>query len=135
MIAAETELLQHFNEDNFFGSRKKRKRRKARRKARRAARRNRPKVIIRREKRKKIVKDIGGVYRDLGGATGIGTIIDKVTSPEIQMENNPSDFEIALENPQTPEKKKPPIALYVVGGLTLAGIITLVIVKSKRKST
>ena len=134
MIAAETELLQHFEEDNFFGNRKKRKRRRARRKAKREARRNTPERILRREKRKKVLRDIGGVYRDLGGATGIGTIIDKVTTPQISVENNPSDFEIAFENPQTPEKKKPPIALYVVGGITLAGLITLVIVKSKRKS-
>ena len=44
--------------------------------ARRLARRSAPKRVERREKRQRFFKDVGRVYRDIGGATAIGSAID-----------------------------------------------------------
>ena len=131
--------LETLEEDAFFGSRKRRKRRRERRKQRRAKRRSNPKVIARREKRRVFGKKLGQAYRDIGGATAIGSAIDTLVSPIEPQGSEPSkDFEIGLladqDQVKEEEKKNNNLTIYfVVGGILVAGIVGVYIYK-KRKS-
>jgi hypothetical protein len=153
MIAGETETLvqNHYgsNEyDDFFSSKKKRRERRAKRKARRAARRKK-RETARAERRKNggsFFKDVGNVYRDIGGATAIGGIIDSFTINKNRNTNDsqtvgatvPSDYEFSVgSSVETDEKnddtKKIPTAIYVVGGVIVVGIIGLLIMNARKK--
>ena len=150
MITGETEqLLDDFlrdDYDDFFGNRKKRRVRRAARKAKRLARRqtrrSQPKRIERREKRKRFLKDVGKVYHDLGGATGIGTIIDSVTRPQVTMPNGtdiqePTDYTIDIGAQSEPEaeKKSIPTVVYVLGGVVVVGVIGLAVMSKKNNAS
>lgn len=149
MITGETEqLLDDFLQDeydDFFGNRKKRRARRAARKAKRLARRqtrrSQPKPIERRAKRKRFFNGVGKVYNDLGGATGIGSIIDSVTRPQVNMPNStntaePTDYTIDLGAQREPEaeKKSIPTVVYILGGVVVVGVIGLAVM-SKKKNT
>ena len=148
MITGETEqLLDNYHTaeyDDFFGNRKKRRARRAARKAkrlqRRTIRRSEPKRIERRAKRKQFFKDVGQVYRDIGGATAIGTAIDSITQPQVLDDYGktdtqaPSDFTFGMGAPETPEedKKQIPTMVYVLGGVVVVGVIGLAIMNSRK---
>ncbi|WP_046756632.1 hypothetical protein [Kordia jejudonensis] len=151
MITGETEKLiknHYFDDDydDFFGSKKKRRERKAKRKARRTARRKKRELrkIQNREKGGSFLKDVGNVYRDIGGATAIGGIIDSFTigkdSNNSQSINAPipSDYEFSVgssqgEKQEEEDKKSFPTAIYVVGGIIVIGIIGLVVINAQKK--
>lgn len=145
MILGETEsiLSRHLEDedyDDFFGNKKKRKARRAKRKAKRAVRRSAPKRIERRAKRNQFFKDIGKVYKDIGGATAIGTAIDSLTQSNLNIDTtssseNPSDFSIGLgADPEEPEKEKKgiPTVVYILGGVVVAGVIGLAVMSSSK---
>ncbi|MFC4633508.1 hypothetical protein ACFO3O_06295 [Dokdonia ponticola] len=125
-------------EDAFFGSRKKRKRKRARRKKRRTLRQARPEVIARKERQKVFVKKLGNVYRDIGGATGIGQAVDSLLNPITPPSSldNSNDFEIRLtpQDEQTPRGSEAgvPTIFFVIGGLLVLGVVTLVIYKKRQ---
>ena len=91
MITGETEQIldRHLQDeyDDFFGNKKKRRARRAKRLAKRTIRRSEPKRIERKQKQQRFLKDVGQVYRDIGGATAIGAAIDSITKP-----NLPTDY-------------------------------------------
>ena len=144
MILGETEsiLSRHLQEedyDDFFGNKKKRKARRAARKAKRAVRRSAPKRVERREKRKQFFNDIGKVYKDIGGATAIGSAIDSLTQPQLNngatsSTEKPSDFSIDLGTDPEPEEEKKgmPTLVYVLGGVVVVGVIGLAVMSSSK---
>lgn len=149
MIAGETEQLvqREFLEadyDDFFGSKKKRRARRAKRKARRVAkkikRRSEPKRIERKEKRSRFFKDIGQIYRDVGGATAIGATIDSITAAKpIQgydpsLSEQPTDYSIDIGSPEALEKEKKsiPTVVYVLGGVVVIGVLGLLVMNTKK---
>ena len=141
MITGETEqLLDHHLQDmndDFFGSKKKRHARRAKRKAKRLARRikrqSSPRRIERREKRQQAFRDIGQVYRDIGGATTIGAAIDSITKPKSPSDPNASslldesDYSIDIGSSEVSkdEKNDIPTVVYILGGIVVVGIIGL----------
>jgi len=149
MITGETEHLleRHLQDeyDDFFGNKKKRQARRAKRKARRIARRtsrrSQPVHIERKEKRQRFFKDLGKVYRDIGGATAIGTAIDSITAPKAVIDygnssiSEPSDFSLDVGAKKEPEEEKKgiPTIVYVLGGVVVIGVIGLA-VKSSQKN-
>jgi hypothetical protein len=148
MITGETEqLLDDYLQDeydDFFGNKKKRRARRAKRKAKRVAkrtiRRSAPKRIERRQKRKRAFKDIGQIYRDIGGATAIGTAIDSFTKPRLPPDYgtssipDESDFSIDIGAPEVPkeDKKGIPTVVYILGGVVLVGVIGLAVMSSSK---
>ena len=145
MILGETEsiLSRHLQDDDydtFFGNKKKRKARRAKRKAKRVARRtvrrSAPKRIERKVKRTKLFKDIGQIYKEAGGATAIGQVIDSFTKPKPldgygTNTELPSDFSVDLGAPEVPEEKKGvPTIVYVLGGVVVVGVIGLAVMSS-----
>lgn len=147
MITGETEQLldDHLGDsyDEFFGNKKKRRARRAARKAkrleRRKIRRSAPKRLARRENRKRFFKDVGQVYRDIGGATAIGAAIDSLTKPKLPDYANdataePTDFSIDIGAPQVPEEEKKgiPTIVYVLGGVAVIGVIGLAVMSSNK---
>jgi hypothetical protein len=152
MIAGEMKafVTDHYADDNyddFFGSKKKRAERKAKRIARRTARRKK-REAARAERRKNggsFFKDVGNVYRDIGGATVIGGIIDSFTINRDRNTNNsqavatdiPSDYEFSVGSSVAPEEKKDdtkkfPTAVYVVGGVIVVGIIGMLVINAQK---
>ena len=144
MILGETEsiLSRHLQDedyDDFFGNKKKRKARRAARKAKRAVRRSAPKRVARRAKRKQFFNNIGKVYKDIGGATAIGSAIDSLTQPQLNngatsRTENPSDFSIDLGADPEPEEEKKgiPTVVYVLGGVVVVGVIGLAVMSSSK---
>tara|TARA_R110002012_G_C11514338_1_gene598773 strand:+ start:126 stop:587 length:462 start_codon:yes stop_codon:yes gene_type:complete len=144
MILGETEsiLSRHLQDedyDDFFGNKKKRKARRAKRKAKRAVRRSAPKRIERRAKRKQFFNDIGKVYKDIGGATAIGSAIDSLTQSQLpenatSVPELPSDFTLDLGTPEVPEEEKKgiPTIVYVLGGVVVVGVIGLAVMSSSK---
>ena len=148
MITGETEqILDDYLQDeydDFFGNKKKRRARRAKRKAKRVARRTKrrsaPKRIIRRQKRQKVFKDIGQVYKEIGGATAIGAAIDSFTKPKLPIDYGTSglpeesDFSIDLGAPKEPEdeKKGIPTVVYILGGVVVVGVIGLAVMSSAK---
>ena len=148
MITGETEQLleRHLQDgyDDFFGNKKKRRARRAKRKAnriaRRTVRRSQPKRIERKEKRQRFFKDLGQVYRDVGGATAIGTAIDSITTPKTATGYNTSsipeasDFSLDLGTPKEAEEEKKaiPTVVYVLGGVVVIGVIGLAVMSSQK---
>ncbi len=151
MITGETEALieNHLLDqyDDFFGSKKKRAERKAAREKRRLERKSPAKVQQRREKRSRFFKDVGQVYKDIGGATAIGGVVDAILMPkDVQQhtaQNNTepvvSDYEFSVgssqqENEKEQEKKGIPTVVYIVGGVVVVGIIGLLLMQNRRTS-
>lgn len=148
MITGETEqLLEHHLQDeydDFFGNKKKRRARRAKRKANRIAkrtvRRSRPMRVERKEKRQRFFKDLGKVYRDIGGATAIGTAIDSITAPKTVIDygnssiSEPSDFSLDVGAKKEPEEEKKgiPTVVYVLGGVVVVGVIGLAVMSSQK---
>ena len=148
MILGETEsiLSRHLQDedyDDFFGNKKKRKARRAKRKATRAARlsvrRSAPKRIERKAKRTKFFKDVGQIYKEAGGATAIGQVIDSFTTPKPldgygTNAELPSDFSVDLGAPEVPEEEKKgiPTIVYVLGGVVVVGVIGLAVMSSSK---
>ncbi|EDP94668.1 hypothetical protein U8527_06900 [Kordia algicida OT-1] len=153
MISGETQALveNHFladDYDEFFGSKKKRAERKAKRKARRLARRlkrnSSAKMQERKQKRRKFFKDVGQVYRDIGGATAIGGVIDAIVMPKDKQTANipsdlPSDYQFSVGSQASEiveekqeQKKGIPTYAYIAGGVVVLGIVTLVILQSNK---
>lgn len=152
MITGETEYLleRHLQDeyqdeyDDFFGNKKKRQARRAKRKANRIAkrtvRRSQPMRVERKEKRQRFFKDLGKVYRDIGGATAIGTAIDSITAPKIVTNygnssiSEPSDFSLDVGAPKEPEEEKRgiPTIVYVLGGVVVIGVIGLAVISSQK---
>lgn len=148
MITGETEQIldRHLQEeyDDFFGNKKKRRARRAKRKAkrlvRRTTRRSAPKRIERKQKQQRFIKDVGQVYRDIGGATAIGAAIDSITKPNLPSDygtsNIPeqSDFSIDLGAPKEPEEEKKgiPTIVFVLGGVVVVGVIGLAVMSRNK---
>lgn len=148
MITGETEQLleRHLQDeyDDFFGNKKKRRARRAKRKAnriaRRTARRSQPMRLIRKEKHQSFFKDFGKVYRDIGGATAIGTAIDSITTPKSSTNysnsstSEPSDFSLDVGAKKEPEEEKKgiPTVVYVLGGVVVVGVIGLAVMSSQK---
>ncbi|MEN8816856.1 MAG: hypothetical protein ABF274_08320 [Nonlabens sp.] len=145
MILGETEsiLSRHLQDedyDDFFGNKKKRKARRAKRKAKRAVRCSAPKRVERRAKRNQFFKDIGKVYKDIGGATAIGRAIDSLTQSNLNIDTtssseNPSDFSIGFgADPEEPEKEKNgiPTVVYILGGVVVVGVIGLAVMSNSK---
>jgi len=149
MITGETEALieNHLLDqyDDFFGSKKKRAERKANREKRRLERKSPAKVQERKEKRSRFFKDVGQVYKDIGGATAIGGVVDAILMPKDVPQNTSqnniepvvSDYEFSVgsskqENGKELEKKGIPILVYVVGGVVVVGIIGLLLMRHRR---
>lgn len=156
MIIGETEaFIENYlgldNEyDDFFGSKKKRKARRAKRKARRLARRlkrnSSKKVQERRKKRGRFFKDVGDIYRNIGGATAIGGVIDAITMPKNEQVANrqgvsaptASDYEFSVGNSEDQnkeaenEKKTVPTIAYVIGGVVVLGVVGLAIINYQK---
>ena len=148
MIAGETEQMTdgHLQDqyDDFFGNKKKRRARRARRRSRRlakrTARRSAPKWMERKEKRQRLFKDVGQVYRDIGGATAIGAAIDSITSPKLPKANGysntheASDFLIAVGAPKEAEEEKKgiPTVVYVLGGIVILGVVGMAVISGRR---
>lgn len=148
MITGETEQLleRHLQEgyDDFFGNKKKRRAKRAKRKAnrivRRTVRRSQPKRVERKEKRQRFFKDLGQVYRDIGGATAIGTAIDSITAPKTITNYGtssipePSDFSLDVGVPKETEEEKKgiPTVVYVLGGVVVIGVIGLAVMSSQK---
>jgi hypothetical protein len=138
MITGETEQIldRHLQDeyDDFFGNKKKRRARRAKRKAkrlaRRTSRRSAPKRIERKQKQQRFFKDVGQVYRGIGGATAIGAAIDYGTSTLPEQ----SDFSIDMGAPKEPEdeKKGIPTVVYVLGGVVVVGVIGLAVMSSNK---
>ena len=131
-------IAQDYQEDAFFGNKKKRKARRQARKARRAVRNANPKVIARKARQKVFAKKIGNVYRDIGGATAIGQAVDTLLNP-IQTDSleSSSDFELGLSSGQeqddtSDEKSGIPVLFFVIGGVLVIGIIGVVIYKKRQ---
>jgi len=148
MITGETEQIldRHLQDeyDDFFGNKKKRRARRAKRKAKRLARRTKrrsaPKRIERKQKQQRFFKDVGQVYRDIGGATAIGTAIDSITKPKLPTDYGAStlpeqsDFSIDMGAPKEPEdeKKGIPTVVYILGGVVVVGVIGLAVMSSNK---
>ena len=148
MITGETEQIldQHLQDeyDDFFGNKKKRKARRAKRKAKRLAkrtiRRSAPKRIERKQKQQRFIKDVGQVYRDIGGATAIGAAIDSITKPNLPSDYGTSslpeqsDFSIDLGAPKEPEEEKKgiPTIVFVLGGVVVVGVIGLAVMSRNK---
>ena len=148
MITGETEqLLEHHLQDEYddlFGNKKKRLARRAKRKANRIAkrtvRRSQRMRVERKEKRQRFFKDLGKVYRDIGGATTIGTAIDSITGPKTVTNygnspiSEPSDFSLDVGAPKEPEEEKKgiPTVVYVLGGVVVIGVIGLAVMSSQK---
>ncbi len=148
MITGETEQLLddylHDEYDDFFGNKKKRRARRAKRKAKRIAkrtiRRSAPKRIVRRQKRKQAFTDIGQVYREIGGATAIGTAIDSFTKPRLPNDYSTSslpeesDYSIDIGAPEVTEEEKKgiPTVVYILGGVVVVGVIGLAVMSSNK---
>jgi len=148
MITGETEQIldRHLQDeyDDFFGNKKKRRARRAKRKAKRLARRtirrSAPKRIERKQKQQRFFKDVGQVYRDIGGATAIGAAIDSFTKPKLPTDYGTStlpeqsDFSIDMGAPKEPEdeKKGIPTVVYVLGGVVVVGVIGLAVMSSNK---
>lgn len=156
MITGETEaLIENYlgvdNEyDDFFGSKKKRKARRAKRKARRLARRLKRNSSKngqeRSEKRGRFFKDVGDIYRNIGGATAIGGVIDAITMPkngqavngQVGSEPTASDYEFSVGNSENEsketenEKKGIPTIGYVIGGVVVLGVVGLAIINYQK---
>jgi hypothetical protein len=148
MITGETEQLldRHLQDeyDDFFGNKKKRKARRAKRKAKRLAkrtiRRSAPKRIERKQKQQRFIKDVGQVYRDIGGATAIGAAIDSITKPNLPSDYGTSslpeqsDFSMDIGAPKEPEedKKGIPTIVFVLGGVVVVGVIGLAVMSSNK---
>jgi hypothetical protein len=130
--------------DDFFGNKKKRRARRAKRKAkrlaRRTSRRSAPKRIERKQKQQRFFKDVGQVYRGIGGATAIGAAIDSITKPKLSTDYGTStlpeqsDFSIDMGAPKEPEdeKKGIPTVVYVLGGVVVVGVIGLAVMSSNK---
>ncbi|EDP96532.1 hypothetical protein U8527_10480 [Kordia algicida OT-1] len=134
--------------DDFFGSKKKRAERKAKRKAKRLARRlkrnSSAKVQERKQKRSKFFKDVGQIYKDIGGATAIGGVIDAIVLPkdtqtadisneegsDYQFSVGSTDDQAAQEKQE--QKKGIPTFIYVIGGIVLVGVVGLLIVQNNK---
>jgi len=148
MITGETEQLleRHLRDDydDFFGNKKKGQARRAKRKANRIAkrtvRRSEPKRVERKEKRQRFFKDLVQVYRDIGGATAIGTAIDSITAPKTVTNfgnspiSEPSNFSLDVGAPKEPEEEKKgiPTVVYVLGGVVVIGVIGLAVMSSQK---
>ena len=153
MIIGETEaFIENYQEideyDDFFGSKKKRRARRAKRKAERLARRlkrnSSAKVKERREKRSRFFKDVGDIYKNIGGATAIGGVIDSITMPKNgqnsnpQGVNEPSDYEFSVGNSENEKKenqdkkKAIPTIAYVIGGVVVLGVVGLVVINYQK---
>lgn len=127
------------DEDAFiFGNSKKRKDRKAKREKRREARKADPKIIARKERREDFGRKLGQVYRDVGGASGIGRAIDNLTTPtNTNLANNSNiSFGLASDtiNEPSPDRTKgiPPL-VYVLGAVLVIGTISLVIINKRKQ--
>ena len=127
-----------YQEDAFFGNKKKRRTRRNARKARRVNRKSKPKVIARKARRKVFSKKIGNVYRDIGGAKAIGRAVDTLLNP-VQSDpiNAPSDFEVGLldregDTIEPEEKGGIPVLFFVIGGALIVGVIGVFIYKKRQ---
>ena len=148
MITGETEQIldRHLQDeyDDFFGNKKKRSARRAKRKAKRFAkrttRRSAPRRIERKQKQKRFFKDVGQVYRDIGGATAIGAAIDSITKPNLPTDYGTSslpeqsDFSIDIGAPKEleEEKKGIPTVVFILGGVVVVGVIGLALMSSNK---
>lgn len=166
MVTGETEhiinkqLGEDAYDDFIFGNKKKRRARrtarnrrrllrkstlqtntgKARRIAKRTERRSAPKRIDKRAKRKTFFRKLGNTYRNIGGATAIGSAIDAITTPKLPDQNGntsvPEDYTFSMgsrESPKPDEKKKAPTIVYVFGGVIVVGVIGLIVANNKKK--
>ena len=153
MIATETETLLHNHYlvddyDDFFGSKKKRMARRAKRKAKQKERQKKRELArkLRKEKGGSFLKDVGNVYRDIGGATAIGGIIDSLTiAKDTNKNDNPSadvrvasDYQFSVgssgeENDKEEDKSSFPTAVYIVGGVIVVGIVTMLVINAQKK--
>ncbi|MFC4636615.1 hypothetical protein ACFO3O_22110 [Dokdonia ponticola] len=131
-------IEEDYQEDAFFGNKKKRKARRKARKARRAIRKTSPRILARKARQKVFAKKIGNVYRDLGGASAIGQAVDTLLNPiQIDSQEVPSDFELGLlsqeEQDDAPtEKQGIPVLFFVLGGVLVVGVIGVVIYKKRQ---
>tara|TARA_R110002050_G_scaffold63730_3_gene139138 strand:+ start:1709 stop:2170 length:462 start_codon:yes stop_codon:yes gene_type:complete len=144
MITGETEQIldRHLQDeyDDFFGNKKKRRARRAKRLAKRTIRRSEPKRIERKQKQQRFLKDVGQVYRDIGGATAIGAAIDSITKPNLPTDYGTSslpeqsDFSIDIGAPKEleEEKKGIPTVVFILGGVVVVGVIGLALMSSNK---
>ncbi|WP_010520467.1 hypothetical protein [Aquimarina agarivorans] len=123
--------------ERIANRRRRRSVRKARRIQRRTARRNNPVRAIRRERRRRVITDLGTIYRNAGRATGIGQQIDALTpqlAPEYSgnTDTSPSDYKIAVGAEKQPEKSSgmPKVAL-AIGGVAVVGLIGVLAMKKR----
>ncbi len=149
MITGETkQILDRYLQveyDDFFSNDKQRRARRAKRKAKRLARRtlrrSAPKRIERKQKQQRFFKDVGQVYREIGGATAIGAAIDSITKPKLPTDYGTSslpeqsDFSIDIGAPKEPEKEKKgsPTIVFVLGGVVVVvGVIGLAVMSRNK---